>query len=195
MERDNRKSHLAPQLSPATQDLLRSGDSPTTSHGVDDRALRTPTSGEIPIMGTMITPRNQHSSVQNHRSPAARQQQPGGAGRPGGPPEHPGLGGPRLAATDAVPRNPRAGSQQLRPLDAPTTLAPAPAATPRPTSAGRAIFALPVRPAPPGGSLPPPPPPKSTQDKLGRDSHRQVAFGAPVNGTTGDRDSSGYPLR
>jgi mitogen-activated protein kinase kinase len=29
MDRDNRKSHLAPQLSPATQDLLRSSDSPT----------------------------------------------------------------------------------------------------------------------------------------------------------------------
>lgn len=42
MERDNRKSHLAPQLSPATQDLLRSTDSPTF-HG-DDRSLETPTS-------------------------------------------------------------------------------------------------------------------------------------------------------
>ncbi|KAK3941238.1 kinase-like domain-containing protein [Diplogelasinospora grovesii] len=29
MDRDNRKSHLAPQLSPATQELLRSSDSPT----------------------------------------------------------------------------------------------------------------------------------------------------------------------
>ncbi|CAI4212274.1 unnamed protein product [Parascedosporium putredinis] len=29
MEKDNRKSHLAPQLSPATQELLRSTDSPT----------------------------------------------------------------------------------------------------------------------------------------------------------------------
>lgn len=38
MDRDNRKSHLAPQLSPATQDLLRSSDSPT-SYG----AQQTPT--------------------------------------------------------------------------------------------------------------------------------------------------------
>ncbi|TPX15736.1 uncharacterized protein E0L32_000070 [Thyridium curvatum] len=42
MERDNRKSHLAPQLSPATQELLRSSDSPTY-HG-DDRTTQTPTS-------------------------------------------------------------------------------------------------------------------------------------------------------
>lgn len=41
MDRDNRKSHLAPQLSPATQDLLRSSDSPTF-------ATQTPTSGELP---------------------------------------------------------------------------------------------------------------------------------------------------
>ena len=44
MERDNRKSHLAPQLSPATQDLLRATDSPTDRH-----PLETPTSGDIPI--------------------------------------------------------------------------------------------------------------------------------------------------
>ncbi|EAQ92296.1 hypothetical protein CHGG_00531 [Chaetomium globosum CBS 148.51] len=37
MDRDNRKSHLAPQLSPATQDLLRASDSPTF-------AQQTPTS-------------------------------------------------------------------------------------------------------------------------------------------------------
>ncbi|KAK7746418.1 MAP kinase kinase (MEK) [Cytospora paraplurivora] len=42
MERDNRKSHLAPQLSPSTQDLLRSRESPDTAQ--EDRALETPTS-------------------------------------------------------------------------------------------------------------------------------------------------------
>ncbi|KAI6367220.1 hypothetical protein MCOR25_004957 [Pyricularia grisea] len=44
MERDNRKSHLAPQLSPATADLLRSTDSPTATYHGDDRQLETPTS-------------------------------------------------------------------------------------------------------------------------------------------------------
>ncbi|KAK5661295.1 hypothetical protein OQA88_11190 [Cercophora sp. LCS_1] len=40
MDRDNRKSHLAPQLSPATQELLRSSDSPTYL-----QSEPTPTSG------------------------------------------------------------------------------------------------------------------------------------------------------
>ncbi|RKU44387.1 MAP kinase kinase (MEK) [Coniochaeta pulveracea] len=41
MDRDNRKSHLAPQLSPATQDLLRSSDSPNSYY---TQAEPTPTS-------------------------------------------------------------------------------------------------------------------------------------------------------
>ena len=39
MERDNRKSHLAPQLSPATQDLLRTSDSPTFQTQSEDRMI------------------------------------------------------------------------------------------------------------------------------------------------------------
>lgn len=79
MERDNRKSHLAPQLSPSTQDLLRSKDSPTDRH-----PLETPTSGDIPIGRAGIpTPREQVQQVQvpaQHeyaRAPAAG----GGAGQ------------------------------------------------------------------------------------------------------------------
>lgn len=41
MDRDNRKSHLAPQLSPATQELLRSADSPIYLTQTD---MQTPTS-------------------------------------------------------------------------------------------------------------------------------------------------------
>ena len=55
MERDNRKSHLAPQLSPATQELLRSTDSPT--YNLDDRTIQTPTSGEMIIAGAPVSPR------------------------------------------------------------------------------------------------------------------------------------------
>lgn len=52
MEKDNRKSHLAPQLSPGTQDLLRTSDSPVGQHSNSpDYALPTPTSGDIPIAG------------------------------------------------------------------------------------------------------------------------------------------------
>lgn len=49
MERHNRKSHLAPQLSPSTQALLR-GDS-VSSPSKESAASKTPTSGEIPIAG------------------------------------------------------------------------------------------------------------------------------------------------
>ena len=58
MEKDNRKSHLAPQLSPATKELLRSTDSPTFLQGPDG-LLQTPTSGEIPIGGAgIVSPRD-----------------------------------------------------------------------------------------------------------------------------------------
>lgn len=49
MERHNRKSHLAPQLSPSTQALLR-GEG-VSSPSKESSALKTPTSGEIPIGG------------------------------------------------------------------------------------------------------------------------------------------------
>ncbi|KAK4178298.1 kinase-like domain-containing protein [Triangularia setosa] len=44
MDRDNRKSHLAPQLSPATQDLLRSSDSPSYPAQNEGGVQQTPTS-------------------------------------------------------------------------------------------------------------------------------------------------------
>ena len=50
MERHNRKSHLAPQLSPSTQALLRG--EPAASPGLQSSistASKTPTSGDIPI--------------------------------------------------------------------------------------------------------------------------------------------------
>lgn len=51
MERHNRKSHLAPQLSPATKALLRdSASSSSPSHDAS-ASSKTPTSGEIPIAG------------------------------------------------------------------------------------------------------------------------------------------------
>lgn len=81
MERDNRKSHLAPQLSPATQELLRSGESPNAQHG-DGHADYTPTSGEIPIVGAMASPRDYHTSSAS-RSPTRN-------GR--SMPVHPGMG-------------------------------------------------------------------------------------------------------
>lgn len=46
MERDNRKSHLAPELSPATQELLRSTDSPSYANEGDIVIQKTPTGGK-----------------------------------------------------------------------------------------------------------------------------------------------------
>ncbi|PSK58657.1 hypothetical protein B9Z65_6672 [Elsinoe australis] len=63
MERHNRKSHLAPQLSPATKSLLRGGDDKSTSSRTP--SSRTPSStiptppsssGEIPIQGIRVSP-------------------------------------------------------------------------------------------------------------------------------------------
>lgn len=48
MERHNRKSHLAPQLSPSTRALLRGTDTPSQSSASSTHD-RTPTSGDIPI--------------------------------------------------------------------------------------------------------------------------------------------------
>jgi mitogen-activated protein kinase kinase len=83
MERDNRKSHLAPQLSPATQDLLRSRESPLNPSTNETAAVPTPTSGEIPIGGAGITSTYGSS---NNRSPTRN----GASGR--APPPHPGIG-------------------------------------------------------------------------------------------------------
>lgn len=63
MERDNRKSHLAPQLSPSTQDLLRSTDSP--------HPLETPTSGDIPIGRAGIPTPREHLDYARTPSAAA----------------------------------------------------------------------------------------------------------------------------
>lgn len=55
MERHNRKSHLAPQLSPGSRALLRGQDTPSQSSQASipsarsDRSHITPTSGDIPI--------------------------------------------------------------------------------------------------------------------------------------------------
>ena len=148
MERDNRKSHLAPQLSPATQELLRSTDSPTY-HG-DDRTLETPTSGEIPILSTIVSPRDQQYDSISNRT--------GGFGRASGPAIHPGLG-PRVATTNSIPRAPTGAVDYAGPA-----------------SANRATFTLPVRPVPPRDPLPPPPPRKETQEE--RDSRRQALHGS-----------------
>lgn len=175
MERDNRKSHLAPQLSPGTQELLRSNNSP--DNNADDRALETPTSGEIPIVGAIIqSPRDQHNSISN-RSPTRSDR--GGsisAGRSNGPPVHPGLG-PRVATTNSIPK--------MAPPPPPRHGQHSPSPSLSSNSGKQASFALPIRP-PPGGPLPPPPrrqaphtPDDTSHSGGNRGSRRQATIGLP----------------
>lgn len=158
MEKDNRKSHLAPQLSPSTQDLLRSSDSPTYQTQADDRGLNTPTSGEIPIAGAgIVSPRDQYHSGSS-RSPTRN----GTVSSRMITSAHPGLG-PRVVTTNSIPK--ASGYPDSA----------------GPVSANAATFSLPVRPAPPGGPLPPPPPRKETPEEVRREGRRQASYGLPPN--------------
>jgi len=175
IEKDNRKSHLAPQLSPSTQQLLRSGDSPTGapySSNSPDYSVPTPTSGDIPIGGgdvrsAITSPQYNDHSIQHSRSPTKNGTS--SLGRASGAPyHHPGLGS-RNATTSSVPKL--------------TTLtAPDHSSANGPSSANAATFTtttLPMRPAPPGGPLPPPPVPKKEPSDLDmkKESRRQATFG------------------
>lgn len=164
MDRDNRKSHLAPQLSPATQELLRSTDSPTYLNQTNN--MQTPTSGEIPIVGDVVSPRDQYGRLSS-RSPVRD-----GLSCSGGPAVHPGLG-PRVATTNSIPKI------------AQTTTQGDYSGYSDPQSASRATFTLPVRPAPLGGPVPPPARREGTLDDVRRDNRRQATFGPPPNGGYG----------
>lgn len=205
MDRDNRKSHLVPQLSPATQDLLRSTDSPTFFNQTitaASTAAETPTSGEIPIMGTIGSSRDQYVGNRvpersANRSPPPARAGGGGEtaavvgerpGRAGGSPVHPGMG-PRVSTTGAIPQYPpqQQQPQQHRVRETLVSLG-------GPRSAGRApaTFTLPVRPG--GGGRPPPPPRKETAEERREtstsSSRRQAAFSPPAEGGYG---SYGHP--
>ncbi|KAK3378579.1 mitogen activated protein kinase [Podospora didyma] len=169
MDRDNRKSHLAPQLSPATQELLRSSDSPTFLTTTDSTMQQTPTSGEIPILGTMVSPRDQYGSVSN-RSPT--RSGPGSLGRPSGSTVHPGLGS-RVVTTNSIPRLGQQAPAEERFSGSSGS-----------QSASRAVFALPMRPNVPTGPLPPPPPRRQpTLEDPRREIRRQAPTGLPLERT------------
>lgn len=174
IEKDNRKSHLAPQLSPSTQQLLRSGDSPTGPYPTDSpdyNSLPTPTSGDIPIGGGDV--RSAVTSPQyGDRSPTKNGSS--SLGRASGAPYHPGLP-PRGTTTNSVPKV--------------TTLSAPDHPSNGPSSANGVTFTtttLAMRPAP-GGPLPHPPvPKKETDTDVKKESRRQATFG-------NDLYASGYP--
>ncbi|KAL6908909.1 kinase-like domain-containing protein [Trichoderma evansii] len=95
MEKDNRKSHLVPQMSPSgTQDLLRSSDSSPKSRNNEEPA-NTPQYGEIPIAGVGIFSPKDRTPVPD-RSPSRN-------GAAVSRPAHPGLG-QRGATTNSIPQ-------------------------------------------------------------------------------------------
>ena len=156
MDRDNRKSHLAPQLSPATQDFLRSNqepEQPPVSYPDERPALQSTGSGygDIPIAGSgMVSPGSQ--GIRSTRSPTPSRNGFGGQRTPGSA-VHPGMGS-RSGTSDSVPRS--AGYEST-------------------SHAGSGhTFSIPVRPGPPGGPLPPPPR-RQTPDR------RQAPYGTPTN--------------
>lgn len=180
MEKHNRRSHLAPQLSPATQDLLRGSDSPLD--GPQDYS-GTPTSGEIPIGGGDVrsgitSPREQViNNLNGVRSPTKNMN--GSMGRAGGAGFHPGL--PRVQTTSSVPKV--------------TTLnAPEPTGTSGASSASAATFSLAMRPAASNG----PPVPRKELSDSAKENRRQATFGAPPqsnmygSGYSSNNGGSGY---
>ncbi|RFU72850.1 map kinase kinase [Trichoderma arundinaceum] len=161
MERDNRKSHLVPQLSPSgTHDLLRSSDSSPQSRNNEEPPLDTPQFGDIPIAGAGIfSPRDQMPT--QNRSPSRNG---AGASRPA----HPGLG-QRGATTNSIPQlsGYSDGSHH--------------------SSSNATTFNLPVRPAPPTSSFAAQGnPQKSASDEVRGQSRRQVKnYGLPPNPSYG----------
>ena len=196
MERDNRKSHLAPQLSPSTQDLLRSNDSPPSlthtadewAHSTDEWGAQTPTSGEIPIAGTGLAAFKEPQVPQHGRSPSHN----GIIGSRTPSSARPGF--PRVNTTNSISKasgypesaGPVGGSPMS---NGPGSAGPMSAG---PMSVNSASFSLPVRSGPPSGPLPPPPPRKQTPDELRRDNRRQMPYGLPSNPAYGLQDQQSW---
>ena len=170
MERHNRKSHLAPQLSPSTQELLRSD--PISSPSKESSASKTPTSGEIPIVGDDMKPSPPSDTVVVQRTLPV---DVNGASKYASP-------NPAFARQAFPPRTsstsgsiPGSSSSRLRDHDG-TNAASGLQSRPKDNDS----FNLPIRPAPPpSGPLPQPP----------NSSYRNSTLRRP--GTNGNNHSQG----
>lgn len=165
MERHNRKSHLAPQLSPSTQSLLR-GET-IGSPSKESSASKTPTSGEIPIAGDDMKPSPPSELVVAQHLISNSDANGGGVYHGTGPTFERPIFPPRSSSNSTL--------QVLRPRDIDSYSSPS-------TVLGRSKDAdsftsttiLPIRPAPPpSGPLPPPP----NASLRGPTSRRQVSSG------------------
>lgn len=159
MERHNRKSHLAPQLSPSTQSLLRGESRASPSNSKDSSASsRTPTSGEIPISedikySRQPDPSTARVSASDTNGASSYSSQASGPERPFPP---------RTSSNSHIPPARQRESSGFNPATAAQIRSPGynPAIPP---SRGKEndIFGatnLPIRPAPPpSGPLPIPP--------------------------------------
>ena len=170
MERHNRKSHLAPQLSPSTQALLRGEN--VASPSKESSASKTPTSGEIPIAGDDMKPSPPSDAPATPAISRAMSTDVNGAGNYHPPstvfdrPIFP----PRTSSSSTVlPLRPResdsfitAGVLHNRPKD---------------TDNLNITSVLPIRPAPPpSGPLPPPPGASLRSPALRRQAINGIAY-------------------
>ena len=160
MERHNRKSHLAPQLSPSTQALLRGESLPSPKESNAPTVSRTPTSGEIPIADDEVkaSPRSEQPPVQRvipteangtgiyppQNSAFDRQVFPPRTSSTTGPLSSRSREAESFSPKSGLPSHPR-DSGNFNPL-------------PRDSGNFNPTTTLPIRPAPPpSGPLPPPP--------------------------------------
>lgn len=160
MERHNRKSHLAPQLSPSTQALLRGESVPSPKESTASTVSRTPTSGEIPIADEELkaSPRPEQPAI--HRviptevnGTGMHPSQNTAFDRQGFPPRTSSTTGPlssrsregeSFSPRSGLPSHPR-DSGNFNPYQ-------------RNSGSFNPTTTLPIRPAPPpSGPLPPPP--------------------------------------
>ena len=147
MERHNRKSHLAPQLSPSTQALLRGEGvaSPSRESAASTAsASKTPTSSEVPIVkeepAPILTSNSEppmSSRITDVNGSGMYPEQPAIYDSPGYPPRTSSSSGQSSSRARA------AGAYDGYPNYAPES--------------GGFNQTLPIRPAPPSGPLPQPP--------------------------------------
>ena len=159
MERHNRKSHLAPQLSPSTQALLRGESVPSPKDSAVPMVSRTPTSGEIPIADEEIkpSPRSEQPTVQRVimteiNGTGMYPSQSSGFDRQGFP--------PRTSSTTGPPTSRSREGESFSPKGLPSHPRDSGNFNPhsRESGAVNPTTTLPIRPAPPpSGPLPPPP--------------------------------------
>ena len=154
MEKHNRKSHLAPKLSPSTQALLRGesqlSPSKESTPSTASTSTKTPTSGIIPIVEDDSRATPNADLYASQRIPSGEvngtpryQSQSAAFDRQGFPPR-----------TSSNLSGPSSGRPKDGDMFSPTGSL---SSHPRDSGSFNPTTTLPIRPAPPSGPLPPPP--------------------------------------